>query len=92
MLASGNPVNLQFKMEMSKKNTLTKETNLSTHTWGISETFDALEDRSANSSHSEGSTTVTNHSPRAEKLAKNTNKTQLKTKFKSKYSWSEYDN
>lgn len=81
MLASGNPVNLQFKMEMSKKNTLTKETNLSTHTWGISETFDALEDRSANSSHSEGSTTVINNSPRAEKFGK---KTQKKNTVKNK--------
>jgi hypothetical protein len=82
MLASGNPVNLQFKMEMSKKNTLTKETNLSTHTWGISETFDALEDRSANSSHSEGSTTVINNSPRAENLAKKkTNKNTVKNKI-----------
>jgi hypothetical protein len=81
MLASGNPVNLQFKMEMSKKNTLTKETNLSTHTWGISETFDALEDRSANSSHSEGSTTVINNSPRAEKFGKKTKKNTVKNKI-----------
>jgi hypothetical protein len=81
MLASGNPVNLKFKLKMSKKNTLTKETNLSTHTWGISETFDALEDRSANSSHSEGSTTVINNSPRAEKFDKKTNKNTVKNKI-----------
>jgi hypothetical protein len=47
--------------------------NMSTHTGGISETFNALEDRSTNSSHSEGSATIINNTPRARKVCKNKN-------------------